>query len=264
MKKMTDKQLKKELLNILIEFDKICKENNIKYSLIGGSLLGAIRHKGFIPWDDDIDVIMTKKNYDKLLENIKNYKGKYSFVNNEINNSYYYPFLKMINKDIYIKEKYKKIDDYGLYIDIFYYAKVPDNKLLLKIYWYKIQYYKFLISSYAYIETQNTKYKTLKKIGKLLCKIYGIDKIIKNYNRNMNKYNKTNSKNIMGNWPCYSLNKEIQKSCYINEYKLIEFEGNKIPIFKNYDCILKTTFNDYMKIPEKKDRKNHGLIGYFK
>ena len=60
MKLMNDKEFKKELVNILVEFDKICSDNNIDYSLIGGSLIGAIRHKGIIPWDDDIDVIMTK------------------------------------------------------------------------------------------------------------------------------------------------------------------------------------------------------------
>ena len=99
MKLMNDKEFKKELVNILVEFDKICSDNNIDYSLIGGSLIGAIRHKGIIPWDDDIDVIMTKENYDKLLSIVDNYKDNdICFINNNINSEYYYPFLKMINK----------------------------------------------------------------------------------------------------------------------------------------------------------------------
>ena len=69
MKKIELKEQKKIMIELLEYFDKVCRENNIKYSLIGGSLIGAIRHKGIIPWDDDIDVILSKNEYLKLKEN---------------------------------------------------------------------------------------------------------------------------------------------------------------------------------------------------
>ncbi len=68
MRKMSLEEIKETELNILVDFDKLCKENNLYYTLCGGTLLGAIRHKGFIPWDDDIDVLMPRPDYDRLLE----------------------------------------------------------------------------------------------------------------------------------------------------------------------------------------------------
>lgn len=267
MKLMNDKEFKKELVNILVEFDKICSDNNIDYSLIGGSLIGAIRHKGIIPWDDDIDVIMTKENYDKLLSIVDNYKDNdIRFINNNINSEYYYPFLKMINKKTCIDEKYKKIKDYGLYIDIFYYVNLPKEGLKRNFFWKKIQYYKFLISSHAMdMNNFNIKNKKCiaKLIGKMIFSFYGTKGLIKKYNKYINKYNKNNSDEVMGCWPCYKLKKEIQKKENTQEYMLTEFEKKQIKIFKNYDPILRTTFNDYMKLPKEEDRVNHGTVAYW-
>ena len=67
MKQLSLKEIRRRLLGILIELDEFCSENNIKYYLCAGTLLGAVRHKGFIPWDDDIDICMSRPDYDKLL-----------------------------------------------------------------------------------------------------------------------------------------------------------------------------------------------------
>ena len=103
-------QIKKIELDILVEFHKICEINNLRYSLSCGTLLGAIRHKGFIPWDDDIDVMMPRDDYEKLM-NIysSNYKNsKYSIINHHNNNSYFYPIAKMYNNEFEkLKEDYK-------------------------------------------------------------------------------------------------------------------------------------------------------------
>lgn len=265
MKKMNEKEFKEQLVEILKEFDKLCKQNDIKYSLIGGSLIGAIRHKGIIPWDDDIDVIMTKENYDKLLKIISSYKGNYRFINNDLNSEYYYPFLKMINPKTHIEEKYINIKEYGIYIDIFHYVNLPQSKIQLKFFWYKLQFLKLLISGYATKEIRkDDKYKVPKRIGKLISKIFGIKKIIKWYNYNINKYNNKNSETIIGNWPCYKLEKEIQSKENIKEYKTCEFEKINVMIFEKYDKILKTTFGDYMIVPPKEKQKNHGIKAYWR
>ena len=266
MKQMDDKELKQVLLNILIEFDKICKENDIKYSLCGGTLIGAIRHKGFIPWDDDIDVIMTKDNYDKLLSIVDNYSNeRFKFVNNDINDEYYYPFLKLIDSNTYVEEKYKPIKDYGLYIDIFYYVNVPNNKIKLKLFWYKMKYYKFLISGYAFKNTEEkVKHKFVKMIGKSIAKIYGLKRIIRKYDKTINKYNGLECKSVMDNWPCYDYSKEFLNKNSFNDYESASFENHDFLIFKEYDSILKNMYGDYMQLPDEKDRVNHGLKGYWR
>ena len=98
---MDDKTLRKlqlTELDILIEIDKICKENNIQYFLIGGTLLGAVRHKGFIPWDDDIDVGMIRSDYEKFIDLClnKNVLGEKYFLHcNESDENYFIPFVKV-------------------------------------------------------------------------------------------------------------------------------------------------------------------------
>ena len=67
MQKLTLDEIKKTELEILLSFDKVCRENGLKYSMCAGTLLGAVRHKGFIPWDDDIDVCMPRPDYEKLI-----------------------------------------------------------------------------------------------------------------------------------------------------------------------------------------------------
>ena len=104
MHKLTDKELKKLQkieLDILIEFDKICKKNNLRYVLVGGTLIGAIRHKGFIPWDDDIDVSMPRKDYNKFIkiqEKELNH-NKYYFQSMETNDKFGLPFAKLRRKN---------------------------------------------------------------------------------------------------------------------------------------------------------------------
>ena len=144
MNKIIDSNTQKKImLDILIYIDNICRKNNIKYSLIGGSLIGAIRHKGFIPWDDDIDIILDYKNYKRLLNILRKDKNELYeiYIPGEKDN---YPthITKLINKKTIIREKGGYLDDildYGLFVDIFCYVNIPNNKFLQKIFYYKLK-----------------------------------------------------------------------------------------------------------------------------
>ena len=110
-------------LDILKEIDRICKKNNIDYTLYGGSLLGAIRHKGFIPWDDDIDVAMTRKNYNKFIKACKYDLGdKFFFDSYETNKKYalFYGKVKLKNTLFVEKKNYDNYDETSsIWVDIF-------------------------------------------------------------------------------------------------------------------------------------------------
>lgn len=124
--------LHKTLLEILNDFDSFCRSNNIQYSLAYGTVLGAVRHKGFIPWDDDLDVMMTRENYNKFLWLYKD-NEKYTLQKEQIDYPLYFSKLRKNEttfiENIKYRKKWKNIHQ-GIYIDIFPEDKVAKNKFL--------------------------------------------------------------------------------------------------------------------------------------
>ena len=114
MKKITPEEIKKIQLDLLIQFAEFCKKNNLYYCLAYGTLLGAIRHKGFIPWDDDIDVIMPRPDYEKFCKLVAEKKIATSLQNNST-----YPFVKIIDTRTLVRERFAQKEEVGIWIDVF-------------------------------------------------------------------------------------------------------------------------------------------------
>lgn len=259
---------KKIMVQILKYFDNICRENNIDYSLIGGSLIGAIRHKGIIPWDDDIDVILTYDNYKKIIEILKkNNNTKYKILDSETCSDYFLPFPKLIDTSTYVEEPtfLHQIKEYGIFIDIFCYFNIPNEN---KLQYHTVRKIKFLNGLLS-----RKKFK-LKEVGlrkyimnlfrNIFTTIIGKKRLI---NKLTNLYERcltSDSEYVISNWPIYPDSKEIQYSKNITKYIDASFENIDVKIFQNYDEILKTTFGDYMKLPPKEKRISHGLIAYWR
>jgi len=116
------KEVQKKLYLILLEFDRICRKNNIKYSLEGGTLLGAVKYKGFVPWDDDIDIIMERKEYERFLKVCKRELNKDFYLQNNRSNKHFplnYSKIHM-NDTLYVQESTKHLRIHqGIFIDIF-------------------------------------------------------------------------------------------------------------------------------------------------
>ena len=167
------KKLKETELEILIELDRICKKHNIKYSLTGGTLLGAIRHNGFIPWDDDIDIDMTRKDYNKFREIQKTELDSKRFyldcIETKENCGMLYAKLK--RKDsIYIESSSNRDEkEQNIWIDIFPIDNISNNKLIRKYLIYKVYCLKIILMyKYGYIKNHNNK--TIFKLVKISCK----------------------------------------------------------------------------------------------
>ena len=268
MKKIELKEKKKIMIELLEYFDKVCRENDIKYSLIGGSLIGAIRHKGIIPWDDDIDVILSKSEYLKLiqiLENMNDSRYKLLTINNC--RGYNFPFPKLVDKRTFVVEPMllNQIKEYGIFIDIFSYSNTSNSEKIRIKDFKKIKLLNSMMSR-TKLDFKNDGFKQnfLRLNKNILSKIIGYRNIIKFLNNIYNKYNNVDTDYVVSNWPVYNINKEVQKSKNIIEYTDVEFENMKIMIFKNYDEILRTTFGDYMQLPPENQRKAHGLIAYWR
>ena len=134
---LTDKQLKKlhdVELEILKEFDRICRKNKIEYYLIGGSLIGAVRHNGFIPWDDDVDVCLTRDNYDKFIKvQAKELdKKRFFFESIETDKECGMLFSKLKRKDSEYLEVTSSKDDSraGIWIDVFAFDNIDRKSVV--------------------------------------------------------------------------------------------------------------------------------------
>lgn len=252
-----DMDSQKQILLQLLEYiAKIAEENNIEYSLIDGSLLGAVRHGGIIPWDDDIDIILDVENYKKLLGVLKNKNRRYQILDSSVEDTYYYPYAKLIDTATSMEEiGCKPIKNYGVYVDIFCYHNAPKTKIGKILHYYKIQAYKIIFSGYAHKEIKKEyKFAGLKKIGKKYAEMVGIKKVLKKYNKLISKYDKKSSDSVINSWPNYGWKHEYQAAENIKKYKDCDFDGIKVKIFSNYNDILGRVFGDYMTPPPEDER----------
>ncbi len=262
MKKIELEEQKKLLVDLLKYITKICDENDIKYSLIGGSLIGAIRHKGIIPWDDDIDIILMPNDYDKLMDVLKNTNHYYVLLNPKDNDKYYYPFAKLVDSRTKMQERgVIEIDDYGVYVDIFKYHYVSNNEFLRKLHYKRLFFIQTLFARSMLIPKKEDRLKT--KLIISFAKLFGPNYFKKRHMSICNNSKKTGY--LLSNWPAYGYKKEIQKASYMTNYKKVPFENIKAMISNNYDDILKTTFGNYMELPpEDKRVLKHNTEIYWK
>ena len=223
----------KELLYLLKELDAICSKHDIKYSLFAGTLIGAIRHKGFIPWDDDADVIFERSEFDKLLAvlpsdfNIKR-------------NSWVQRFSLKTNPKIFIDIF---IFDATSNVKIFQKLQVTSLKFIQGILKNKITKDKgvfgTIISSLLYLIglpfSENFKLKVYRKFAKM--------------------FNHKKSNYIFSSLDQFKYIGKVLPNKILNSYSKVDFEGNKLMIMDGYDLYLKKFYGDYMKLPKIENQK---------
>ena len=268
MEKISVEKQKQLLIKMLQYIDDVCRKSNIKYSLIGGSLIGVIRHKGFIPWDDDIDIILDVDNYNKLLKELKKkHNDRYDIFIPLEKEGYYMPFAKLIDKKTTLQHDYclDKVDGYGLFLDIFCYNYVPNNRFKQKLFYKKLI---FLNNSLVRIKLNygnlTINRKIIRLLKNLINTILGYKFLLKKAIKHFNKYSFSDYDYVVSNYPVVGMKEEIQNVKNTKEYIDLEFEGHKVMVFKNYNAILKNTYGNYMQLPPEKDRVAHNLDVYWK
>lgn len=266
--------VKKKELEILKAFHQFCEENNLKYFLGGGTLIGAVRHKGFIPWDDDIDIAMLRDDYMRLIEifpangiNGCQLLSPYTDMECPITFAKLYD-TSTVKKD---KEVIKKYWKYGIDIDIFPWDGVPEEKERKQF--FRKQYFDFHI--FLAIVGRYRKEKSLgKTIGKgmfmTLCKglaflrILNAQKINLKMNELAMQYKVKDSEMICDSvFPdCGGMRKMVTKDAFSQQINL-EFEDGIFfgPI--GYDEYLTNAYGDYMKLPPKEEQKTHHLSNIY-
>ncbi|MGO5130139.1 LicD family protein [Mitsuokella jalaludinii] len=263
-RKITSPEIKKRELEMLIYFQRFCKKNNLKFYLTGGTLLGAIRHKGFIPWDDDIDVCMPRNDYEKFLTIYQQDDCKYMLRTKKFNN-FIAPYSKIVDCNTIIKYRYYDDDmDSQLWIDILPIDGLPESiEEVKKIYrWCRIYRKLFALCAIRLGEGKTFFRKYIKYLIKPIVNLYGQRKASYELEKIALKYSYDNSKFVGAvTWGLYGAAERMLKSEFEKEV-LVEFEGNCFPTFSCWDSYLRNLYGDYMKLPPLKDRQTHDMEVY--
>lgn len=246
------------LFEMLEEIDRICSENSIKYSLFAGSALGAVRHSGFIPWDDDLDIVMMRPDYERFLRIAEKELRPEFFLQKEFSEHWpmFYSKIRK-NRTAYMEKMFPKDpkQHQGIYVDIFPCDNLSDSKWKRKIQFF---------SSKAVIASSLGKRGYLtdsieKKVFIFFSKILPqktLWRIVVNKNEPKSKFVHT----------FFGASSKYEKSVFyrevMNEMCMLPFCGKKFPVTSRYDEMLSILYGEYMTPPQEKDRKckEHAML----
>lgn len=256
-----DKDILSRLHNAEIEIFKeiirICEKHNLKWFLVAGSLLGAVRHKGFIPWDDDIDIGMYREDYDKFIDIAINEIDDKFFVHcNKTDPNYWCSFLKIRKNNTIFEEEHlinKKTKHNGIFVDIFPYDNAANIYIFNRIRCFVIRF----ISDNLLIKNKIFNYKESRyKYLNIFLKFIPKKILIKIQNHLMTS--KKRGKYVV-NWVGAShVKNELIKYCDFFPLVNVKFEKIECKAFRKYKTYLSNVYGNYMKIPPKSQRVNHG------
>lgn len=263
MVEITKEQLRQLQLNILDFFSRVCEENNIRYWLEFGSLIGAVRHQGYIPWDDDIDVGMLRDDYNKLRDILKDDSGRYVLHDVDNDNQYNFLFPKIYDTRT-IEFDPNAMQETSVNIDIFIFDSIPSDQKKQKRFFKKRDILRrlndFQVLDYKRATTKAKRICSyiLKNILKVFPKNYFICKA----NNYIQRYNKIQTK-VVGNTTGYmKIAYDVDK---IYNTIIVPFEDRFYRIPEEFDYLLTLRYGDYMQLPpvEKRIPAHQEIKAYF-
>ena len=261
----TLRQLQLKELESLVYFDDFCRRNGLNYYLLGGCVIGAIRHGGFIPWDDDVDLIMPRDDYQRMLRLWKEQEkgSRYLMLTTDGEVFTGNCFATLVDTSAtMVKENQKDINvPHGVVTDIFPMDGCPEGKLQRYL-----QYYHAMMYSLYITEVVPSKHGGAVRIAsKLLLKLVPSrkrrTKIWKKHEKKMSRYPFKDHEwcTELCAGPHYMRNKYPRDAFIKAEYH--DFEGLSVPLPAGYDVYLRTAFGDYMQLPpEDKQVPHHDLV----
>ncbi|MBD5637020.1 MAG: LicD family protein [Clostridia bacterium] len=263
MKRLTLRETQEALLGLLTEFDRVCREHGLKYSLAAGTLLGAVRHKGFIPWDDDVDVYMPRPEYEKFIKIVSegNVLGENFSITKDRGKGTYYPFVKLLDHRYPLKSP-NHIEVPYLYLDIFPVDGVPvDMEESKKL--FKKERFWVISAGICQFYTMDSWWGFIAYVigwwFYLGTKLFiGAKRSVRKMNEyaTLFPYEKSEMA-ALHNWG--RAEQAIPSKCFDDLCEL-EFEGKKFMAIKDWDLLLTNTYGDYMTPPPVKKQKSRHYI----
>jgi len=271
MKKNTriDMQGLKEIeLKTLKTFRDVCDKNNLRYYLVGGTLLGAVKFKGFIPWDDDIDVSMPRKDYEKLIELYNNEEvGDTKLLSYRNNKEIYVGFAKIVNTRTTLTEAgYIPVNGMGVFIDVFPLDIISNSIKEQKVIMANIQKKKsflYLIQADKLPRINIIKY-FLKMTVRGVLGIVGHSFVLKRMDAVAKRDFDKETNNIVNFFGAYK-EKEIANKKWFEEITMLNFEDDAFACPKGYHEYLTQIYGDYMPpLPDDKKNPRHGISAFWR
>lgn len=262
-----DKELLKKLQNkqfeVLSIFARVCEENSLRYFLDGGTLLGAVRHKGFIPWDDDLDVGMPRDDYEKFCEIAKDVLPDSLFWQTYYTDSNYpnaFGKLRVRNtvfeEEIYARSKIRG----GIFIDVLPFDNYPDKIMQQICQGIQIEIYKHLLLAKhkvrPWLGMKGMK-RAFKKLEYVMFVPFTVfvkhEKVIDYYEKCLKKYNCIDTKFVKE--PDLRYGKVVVPNSCVKEFIKLDFETQQFLCPKDYEAFLRKLYGDYMKLPPEDQRE---------
>ena len=248
-------KLREIQVEMLLEVKRICEKYGIKYCMIGGTMLGAIRHKGYIPWDDDADIAMLRDDYEKFRVICENELDidRYYFQDDRNTEGYRWGYGKLRRKNTLFMRENQRHLDFGqeIFIDIFPLDYTPDHmpgRIIHMIHCYCVR--KLLWSPVGMVVNRSKIKRVIYTITNRIPK----EVIYSHYYKYINSRKKSNSVrlNLFPTRKPYGFPVH-----FFQELMEFEFEGQMLMGTKHYDEYLTMKFDDYMKLPPKEQQKIH-------
>lgn len=263
MREVTFEESRKIQLDILIYFDEWCKQHGLHYSLGEGTLIGAIRHKGFIPWDDDIDLLMPRKDYDEF---INSYNGKYRLISLNTEKRWWSCYSRLTDERTLVKFINPIHNYHGLWISLLPIDNYPDDKE-------EWDATKKIIDKYLRICRMKVVYwdkggsfivNLMNNSRKVLLWPLTFNYIGNRCQKLLISFNKRDTKR-KGQMACLWHEPWVFDADLIADFVDVEFEGRMFPALQGYDAYLREQYGDYMQLPpEDKRVAKHDYKAYWK
>lgn len=265
-RQLTLEEIKKTELNILLELKKATEENNLRFFISGGSLLGAVRHQGFIPWDDDIDVCMPRPDYDKLCQFYQEGKVFPDYIELQCyeNHTGDFPFIKLLDTRTQIEEKYVEGMVKSLWVDILPVDGFPEDEAeVIRIQKKAVRYRKGLMLKFAKPGKGKTMAKRLlKPLVILALKPFSVEWFDKMLKKQIAPYPYETCKYVgVYTWGLYGLGERMLKEEFEKTVP-VTFEGYEFNTFSCWHEYLSGLYGDYMQLPPEEKRQTHNMIAW--
>lgn len=259
---LINRNVQKQLLVATLDIiDDFCRKNNISYYLLGGTLIGAVRHKGFIPWDDDIDICMLRNDYNRFIHEFSDSSGRYELLAFENDENWYLPTAKVIDTNTFLSEDVPGAKDIGLFVDIFPIDNCPGEYNTsckfansLNIYRQMLTYKNLGYSKNRY-RVKNAILRVLHGVLKPVSKKWLVEQITCKASKYCDGDDNCKFVGELTNMP-YGC-REIYEKEWFKQTVELEFEGRKYWAPVGYHNVLTMCFGDYMKLPPAEQQISH-------